>query len=119
MVQQSLHECDRIRRVILHYFLEDDTISIYETRYENSALVQVNSSIEMNEQKSNVDLIEGQRVRRHRLVKNDQNEFYHWKDLNVGQMISIYGTNYRLCDCDPFTRVNCRRREKVVASRRP
>lgn len=46
------------------------------------------------------------RVRRHRISKNDQNEPYNWRDLNLGQNLAIYGTVYRLCDCDKFTRVS-------------
>jgi len=45
------------------------------------------------------------RVRRHRISKNDQHELYNWRDLNLGQNLSIYGTIYRICDCDQFTRV--------------
>lgn len=45
------------------------------------------------------------RVRRHRVSKNNQDEFYNWRDLNLGQNLAIYGTIYRICDCDQFTRV--------------
>ncbi len=45
------------------------------------------------------------RVRRHRISKNDQNELYNWRDLNLGHNLAIYGTIYRICDCDQFTRV--------------
>ena len=45
------------------------------------------------------------RVRRHRILKNDQHEFYNWRDLNLGENLGIYGTIYRICDCDQFTRV--------------
>ncbi|CAF4708744.1 unnamed protein product, partial [Rotaria magnacalcarata] len=44
------------------------------------------------------------RVRRHRISKNDHNEPYNWRDLNLGQNLAIYGTVYRLCVCDQFTR---------------
>ena len=47
----------------------------------------------------------GMRVRRHRIVKNDLAECYNWRDLNLRQNLPIYGTVYRLCDCDQFTRV--------------
>ena len=48
---------------------------------------------------------EGMRVRRHRIAKNNQNHFYNWRDLNLGENLTIYGTIYRICDCDQFTRV--------------
>ncbi|CAF0806932.1 unnamed protein product [Adineta ricciae] len=86
IIYENSLESYRIRSVILCYYLEDDTISIYETPYKNSALDQ------------------GMRVRRHRIVKNDQNEFYNWRDLNLGENLFIYGTIYRICDCDSFTK---------------
>ncbi len=49
--------------------------------------------------------MQGMRVHRHRISKNDQNESYNWRDLNLGQNLAIYGTIYRICDCDQFTRV--------------
>lgn len=104
IVQQSFDECYRIRPVTISYFLEDDTISIYENPYENSSLVQVKFH-RLIKRKIGC-FTQGRRVRRHRLVKNNQNEFYTWKDLNIGENILIYGINYRICDCDAFTRVN-------------
>ncbi|UJR36685.1 hypothetical protein I4U23_029402 [Adineta vaga] len=86
IIYESPLESYRIRRVIIYYYLEDDTIAIYETPYKNSALNQ------------------GMRVRRHRISKNDQNEPYNWRDLNLRQNLLIYGIIYRLCDCDAFTR---------------
>ncbi|CAF2231585.1 unnamed protein product [Rotaria magnacalcarata] len=85
-IYDSPLEYYRVRRVIVYYYLEDDTIAIYEIPYKNSALVQ------------------GMRVRRHRISKNDHNEPYNWRDLNLGQNLAIYGTVYRLCVCDQFTR---------------
>lgn len=41
MIYESPLEHYRIRRVIIYYYLEDDTIAIYEIPYENSALLQV------------------------------------------------------------------------------
>ncbi len=38
---ESPLESYRIRRVTIYYYLEDDTIAIYEIPYKNSALVQV------------------------------------------------------------------------------
>ncbi len=40
-IYESPLESYRVRRVIIYYYLEDDTIAIYEIPYENSALVQV------------------------------------------------------------------------------
>ncbi|CAF1247901.1 unnamed protein product [Adineta steineri] len=86
IIHESPLESYRIRQVIIYYYLEDDTIAIYEIPYKNSALNQ------------------GMRIRRHRISKNNQNEPYNWRDLNLRQNLIIYGTIYRICDCDQFTR---------------
>ena len=49
--------------------------------------------------------MKGMRVRRHQISKNNHNEPYNWRDLNLGQNLAIYGVVYRICDCDQFTRV--------------
>ena len=49
--------------------------------------------------------LKGMRIRRHRISKNNQHESYNWRDLNLRQNLAIYGTIYRICDCDQFTRV--------------
>jgi hypothetical protein len=49
--------------------------------------------------------MKGMRVRRDRISKNDQNESYNWRDLNLSQNLVVYGIVYRICDCDEFTRV--------------
>jgi len=41
IVYESPLESYRIRRVIIYYYLENDTMSIYEIPYANSALNQV------------------------------------------------------------------------------
>ncbi len=92
--------------MIIYYYLEDDTIGIYEIPYENSALHQVSFSMIIAFKMSGFFFpIKGMRVRRHRISKNDHHELYNWRDLNLGQNLSIYGTIYRICDCDQFTRV--------------
>ena len=40
-IYESSLENYRVRRVIIYYYLEDDTIAIYEIPYKNSALNQV------------------------------------------------------------------------------
>ena len=105
--QQTIYESPlehyRVRPVILYYYLEDDTMAIYEMPYRNSALVQVKFDRAINPLYSS---IKGLRVRRHRILKNDSNETYNWRDLNLGQNFIVFGIAYRLCDCDQFTRVH-------------
>ncbi|KFP34192.1 EF-hand domain-containing protein 1, partial [Colius striatus] len=86
-VSLSPEEPYRIRQVCIYYYLEDDTMSVFEPVVQNSGLPQ------------------GKLVRRHRVPKNDHGDHYHWKDLNRGMNLTMYGRTYRVVDCDPFTQV--------------
>ncbi|NWW89265.1 EFHC1 protein, partial [Rhynochetos jubatus] len=86
-VPLSADEHYRIRQVSIYYYLEDDSMSVIEPVVQNSGLSQ------------------GKLIRRHRVPKNDRGDHYHWKDLNRGMNITMYGRTYRIVDCDPFTQV--------------
>ncbi|NXF41662.1 EFHC1 protein, partial [Nyctibius bracteatus] len=86
-VPLSTEEHYRIRQVGIYYYLEDDSMSVIEPVVQNSGLPQ------------------GKLIRRHRVPKNDHGDHYHWKDLNRGMNITIYGRMYHIVDCDPFTQV--------------
>ncbi|KFZ52825.1 EF-hand domain-containing protein 1, partial [Podiceps cristatus] len=86
-VPLSAEEHYRIRQVCIYYYLEDDSMSVIEPVVQNSGLPQ------------------GKLIRRHRVPKNDHGDHYHWKDLNRGMNITLYGRTYRIVDCDPFTQV--------------
>ncbi|NXN35087.1 EFHC1 protein, partial [Rhinoptilus africanus] len=86
-VPLSTEEHYRIRQVCIYYYLEDDSMSVIEPVVQNSGLPQ------------------GKLIRRHRVPKNDRGDHYHWKDLNRGMNITMYGRTYRIVDCDPFTQV--------------
>ncbi|XP_009982991.1 PREDICTED: EF-hand domain-containing protein 1, partial [Tauraco erythrolophus] len=86
-VPLSAEEHYRIRQVGIYYYLEDDSMSVIEPVVQNSGLLQ------------------GKLVRRHRVPKNDCGDHYHWKDLNLGMNITMYGRTYRIVNCDPFTQV--------------
>ncbi|XP_009566498.2 EF-hand domain-containing protein 1 isoform X1 [Cuculus canorus] len=83
----SAMEQYRVRQVAIYYYLEDDSMSVIEPVVQNSGLPQ------------------GKLVRRHRVPKNDHGDYYHWKDLNRGMNITMYGRTYRIVNCDPFTQV--------------
>ncbi|XP_059841391.1 EF-hand domain-containing protein 1 isoform X2 [Hypanus sabinus] len=84
-VRESADEHFRVRRIVLYYYLEDDSIAIYEPRVDNSGLPQ------------------GKLISRQRLPKDDQGHTWHWKDLNVAMDLVAYGRRYRLTGCDKFT----------------
>ncbi|ELV09923.1 EF-hand domain-containing protein 1 [Tupaia chinensis] len=86
-VPVSTEEHYRIRQVNIYYYLEDDSMSVIEPVVENSGIPQ------------------GKLIKRQRLAKNDQGDHYHWKDLNRGINITIYGKTFRIVDCDQFTQV--------------
>ncbi|KAM7537138.1 hypothetical protein Aperf_G00000068386 [Anoplocephala perfoliata] len=85
-VTESPDEHYRVRKVIIYYHLDDDSMHIYEPAQLNSGLPQ------------------GYILKRQRVPKNDDLEFYTWKDLNIGMNITIYGRVYRIADCDEFTK---------------
>uniref|UniRef100_A0A8I3NMN6 EF-hand domain containing 1 n=1 Tax=Canis lupus familiaris TaxID=9615 RepID=A0A8I3NMN6_CANLF len=86
-VPMSTEEHYRIRQVNIYYYLEDDSMSVMEPVVENSGIPQ------------------GKLIKRQRLTKNDQGDHYHWKDLNRGINLTIYGRTFRVVDCDRFTQV--------------
>nr|XP_055120427.1 EF-hand domain-containing protein 1 isoform X1 [Symphalangus syndactylus] len=86
-VPMSTEERYRIRQVNIYYYLEDDSMSVIEPVVENSGIPQ------------------GKLIKRQRLAKNDRGDHYHWKDLNRGINITIYGRTFRIVDCDQFTQV--------------
>ncbi|XP_067881841.1 EF-hand domain-containing protein 1 [Heterodontus francisci] len=84
-VHESPQEYYRVRRIILYYYLEDDSIAIHEPEVDNAGLPQ------------------GKLISRQRLPKNDQGDYWHWKDLNVAMDMVAYGKRFRLTGCDRFT----------------
>lgn len=85
-VHESPLENYRVRYFKLYYYLEDDTISISEPEIENSGFQQ------------------GTFLKRQRVPKDAHGGTYHWKDLNLGTNVTVYGRVIRLTDCNEWTR---------------
>ncbi|XP_037300618.1 EF-hand domain-containing protein 1 [Manduca sexta] len=85
-VYDNPDESFRVRVVNIVYFLEDDTLTVMEPRVKNSGLWQ------------------GRMVKRGKIPKNDLGEYWHWKDLDVGKDICIYGKVFHTVSCDLFTK---------------
>eukprot|EP00928_Gymnodinium_smaydae_P024383 TRINITY_DN1973_c0_g4_i1.p1 TRINITY_DN1973_c0_g4~~TRINITY_DN1973_c0_g4_i1.p1 ORF type:complete len:749 (+),score=176.38 TRINITY_DN1973_c0_g4_i1:99-2345(+) len=83
-VVESNLENYRVRKVVILYYLEDDTCQILEPRQDNSGIPQ------------------GTFVRRHRFPA--PKGYLKPEDIRVGEDISCYGRLIRVYDCDPFTR---------------
>lgn len=89
--QEAVHERReeryRIRKCIIYFYLEDDTIQVLEPKQENSGIPQ------------------GTLVRRHRIplpAPNDD-QFYTVEHFNVGNEISLYSRTFKIMGCDKFT----------------
>jgi hypothetical protein len=75
----------RVRKVVIYFYLEDDTCQITEPRQDNSGMPQ------------------GTLVRRHRFP-GPNGQYLKLEDLMIGQDLNIYGKTIRITNCDPFTR---------------
>eukprot|EP00744_Colponema_vietnamica_P002115 GILI01003401.1.p1 GENE.GILI01003401.1~~GILI01003401.1.p1 ORF type:complete len:667 (+),score=186.21 GILI01003401.1:140-2140(+) len=100
-VYDSALENFRVRKCVVYYYLEDDTMQILEPKVENSGMSQ------------------GVFVRRHKFPKNTSPSaslssstfsssssapVYVWGDLNIGVELSLYGRTFRIVSVDDFTR---------------
>jgi hypothetical protein len=96
-VDESQVEQERIRKICLLYYLEDDTIELTEPRQTNSGLPQ------------------GHLINRHQIVmeseygkteesKSGRPRMIHWSDILVGNTLFIYGKTVLITDADPYTR---------------
>lgn len=85
-VVENRDENYRVRKCIIYYYLDDDTIHILEPKKENSGIPQ------------------GVFLKRHGVPKPDGSGNYHWSDFNVSIDIEFYGRVFRIVGCDDFTR---------------
>lgn len=84
---ENPNENFRIRKCIVYYYLDDDTLHIIEKKVENSGIPQ------------------GIFLKRHKVpLPHDSKKYYTWRDLNIGINLDLYGRVFRIIDCDDFTR---------------
>ncbi|KAG5501436.1 hypothetical protein JKF63_03249 [Porcisia hertigi] len=84
-VPESADETERVRKVILNFYLEDGTMSVTESQQDNSGF-----AFPAN-------------LKRH-IVPNPDGTPITAAQLKVGEPVSFYGQTYILYDADPFTR---------------
>ncbi|XP_061215265.1 EF-hand domain-containing family member C2 isoform X2 [Neopsephotus bourkii] len=83
---------DKDRKLIISYFLSDDTISVFE-------LVQRNSGILGGK------FLERGRIKKpgQELFKSEPSEYFKAQDLFVGARVCFHGHNFLLVDADEYT----------------
>jgi hypothetical protein len=74
-----------LRKVVIYYYLEDNTMRVNEPQVENSGIPQ------------------GVLISRQKIPKSSS-EFYTPKDFNIGINVQLYAKTIRIVDCDEFTR---------------
>jgi len=85
-VHESPMEAFRVRKCVIYYYLEDDSIHVSEPKCENSGIPQ------------------GVFIKRHRIPKPDSAyEFYTYNDLAIGAEVTLYSRTFRLVQADKFT----------------
>ncbi|KAG5500968.1 hypothetical protein GH5_04557 [Leishmania sp. Ghana 2012 LV757] len=84
-VPDSPEERERVRKVVINFYLEDGTMSVMEPRQDNSGF-----AFPAN-------------LKRH-IVPNPDGTPITAAQLKVGESVSFYGRTYELYDADPFTR---------------
>lgn len=94
-VVETVGENYRSRKVIIYYYLSDDTIHIDEEKTENSGLPQ------------------GYFLKRHRVLQpldlvdpkfKHKKKAIHWMEINLAQNLRVYDKVFRIYDCDDFTK---------------
>jgi len=84
-VTESHEENYRVRKCVIYFYLEDESIHVAEPKQQNSGIPQ------------------GVFLKRHR-IPTAAAGFYSWSDLNVGESVTFYGRTFYVYSCDPFTR---------------
>lgn len=108
-------------RVKLHYTLADDSIDIVAipdrnsgrdpqtTLLKKSVIMKRNRSFESNSGRRSANSASrqsspGRTERSSSPGKDEQDRPYHWKDLCIGEIVSVASLNVLLTDADEFTR---------------
>ena len=98
-VEESRIERGRVRKCVIRYHLEDDTIAISEPREENSGIPQ------------------GTFLKRHKATRpGGGSGFLTWKDLPVPGDLHLYQRIFRITKCDEITKEFLKRAGIVVGS---
>jgi len=83
-VTESYEENHRVRKCVVYFYLEDESIHVAEPKQQNSGIPQ------------------GVFLKRHRIPAGAG--FYGLGDLNVGIDVTFYDRTLHIYSCDPFTK---------------
>lgn len=97
-VHESKVENFRVRKCIIYYYMEDDTLHIIEPRIENSVIFIIIIYYQ--------GIPQGVFLKRHKVPKDDTptSDYITFMDLNIGWNFTVYGRVFRIVKCDEFTR---------------
>lgn len=85
---------DKDRVFVITYFLNDDSILIYEPTVRNSGILWINLGIP-----------DGKFLEKRKYKNvNNNGEFFTPQDLIVGNEVLINGWRFSILDCDDFTK---------------
>ena len=84
---------------VFFFPLQNDTVEITEPKFRDSGMPQ------------------GTFLKRMPLPNAEKSGSFHWRDLHVGQTISVYGRLVRIYDADEFTRKFFGEHEIVLADK--
>ncbi|KNE64889.1 hypothetical protein AMAG_10562 [Allomyces macrogynus ATCC 38327] len=86
------------RKLVLHYFLADDTMEIHEHIAPNSGRDGNTAFLKRGKVPKRIKVGSSQAV-----VPRSE-DFYTDRDLMIGAVLNVYGRPFLLCDCDEFTK---------------
>lgn len=88
VVHEKANEEYRIRKCVVYFYLEDDSIQVIEQKMENSGIPQ------------------GTLIRRHRIPLPPPNDdkFYTVDHFNIGNEVTFYSKTFKITGCDQFTK---------------
>jgi len=84
-VEESRVERYRVRRCVITYYLEDDSLKVSEPREENSGILQ------------------GNFLKRHKAA-GENGQTINWRDIRVPGDLCLYNRTFRITKCDDFAR---------------
>ncbi|XP_015927805.2 EF-hand domain-containing protein 1 [Parasteatoda tepidariorum] len=99
-----LNEPPDMRRVIVQYYLADDTMELLENHAPNNGRLPLKTVVKKQKIPIDRDKLSENFPLGYLEIKDDDLTYFDPKDLRTGKDITILGKNIFLYDCDDFTR---------------